>query len=142
MSDDNFKIDTDVELGIAYASYKNKIYKLAITKPELYYNIREEAVKELKGTACKTLYNVIYYFLKNGTFNGVKNGPDMTQRAKNGGITEDLRPQLPSADINKIALGASETLNKIIDDCIKLALPPDYKSIAEAKLSQAAEAKL
>ena len=133
-NEDNFKIDTDIELGIAYASYKNKVYKLAITKPELYYDIREQAVRELKATACKTLYNTIYYFLKDGTFNGrsikeTGNNSSMTYKAGQGGITTELRPQLPSADINSIALGASETLNKIMDYCIKLALPPDYKSI-------------
>ena len=132
--EDQFKIDTSIELGQAYSSYKNKLYKMAISEPAKYYELRERTVAAIKKAAVAKIYDTLYYFLKDGILDGVK--------ASANNMGADLKPQLPSSRINAIALGSAETLDNILEDAIKLLLPVDYKAIAEAKLTQKGEANI
>lgn len=134
---DPFKIDTNDVLGINYNAYKTKIYALALAKPSEYYKLREQAVEAIKNAAVKNIYDIIYGFLKEGKCDssGTVTIPKLMQSAGVQGAPVCY----PSSKINTIALGAAESLNDIIEETIKIALPANYDDIAQKKLTQKGE---
>ena len=63
----NFKIDTKNYLGMEHEAYKTKLFQLAITKPEAYFELREQVLNNVKTQAVSTQYDIYYHLLSRGT---------------------------------------------------------------------------
>lgn len=126
----NFKIDTSSYLGQQYDGYKNELLGVALANPSKYFKIRKNVVDYVKKEAVKNLYDVIYYTLKEG------------KKTDGSKIDDELPegPEVPPIEINEIALTASRTLNKILDEVLEKIVPVSYKDLAGQRLMMKGEA--
>jgi hypothetical protein len=126
----DLRINPNAHLGLLYNTYKNRVYKLALTKPEQYYSLREDVEKALQTDAIKAMYDTIFYALKDG-------------KGVNGTTSLNLPcpPNVPVSRINQICIDACETLNNIItNEVLELLLPIDYNQIMQSRLQDKGKA--
>ena len=131
----NFKLDTTDYLGISYTSYKNDLMQLALTNPNQYYELRKNVLEAVKIKAISNLYDTIYSVLTDGE---VSNGVSAAGNATAAGI---FKPHYPKQEVTKVALSASQTMQKIIDDVVDIILPLDYTELAKQRLARKGEAR-
>jgi hypothetical protein len=129
----DLRIDVNSHLGLKYNTYKNKIYKLALTDPESYYTLREEVEKSIQTDAISALYTTIYNALKDGT----------KVDGSNLGDTVNLPvPCVPVAKVNQICIDLCQTLNEILtEQVLELLLPIDYNKIMSSRLGDKGKAQ-
>ncbi len=123
----NFQVVTSDYLGFQYEEYLNELMALAVSKPSEYYKIRAETLKLLKQVVVKTVYDTYYGLLTTGII---------------GGATPlgDLKPHYPQQKASQFALGASKTINEILNSALDIILPPNHLDVAKLKLTQKGEA--
>lgn len=123
----NFQVDTSDYLGFQYEEYLNELMALAVSKPSEYYKIRAETLKLLKQVVVKTVYDTYYGLLTKGTI---------------GAATPlgELVPHYPQQKASQFALGASKTINEILNSALDIILPPNHLDVAKLKLTQKGEA--
>ena len=130
-----FRIDPNAYLGHNYASFRDKLFSLAIADPKKYFAIREEVVRKTKQNAVKQLYETIFDVMDQGTVDG---NPIVTVPGLPAGFV--FSPKVPPQKINEVSLSAAKTLDKILDDILEIVVPLDYKSIAAKRLAVTGEA--
>lgn len=121
------QLDVNNFLGHQYSEYKSKVYALAISKPSVYFAMREKVIQRVKTDAVKDIYITFFTLLKDG-----KMGPD---NVINDG-TISYVPSLPVQDINNFSLSACSTLDAICEECVNMILPIDMTTIMNRKLVQ------
>jgi len=127
----NLRINPNVYLGLEFNKYKSQLYKLAITNPEEYYNIREKVQTSIQTNAIKALYDTFYFALTEG-----KEADGKTA------LGLPIAPNVPLQTINEICLNSCTTLNKIIEnEVLELLLPIDYSKIMSARLADKGAAR-
>jgi hypothetical protein len=122
------KVDVNNFLGHNYSAYKSKIYALAISKPSVYFKMRESVIQKVKTNAVQQLYDTFFFILRDGTDarqNNVVNDGDTT-----------YAPSMPLNSINNFCLSASATLDEICEECVNMILPIDFNTIMNRKLVQ------
>ena len=119
----NFQVDTNDYLGFQYEEYLNELMALAVSKPSDYYKIRAETLKLLKQVVVKQVYNTYYGLLTTGEIN----------RQKPLGA---LTPHYPQQKASQFALGASKTINDILNSALDIILPPNHLDVAKLKLTE------
>ena len=119
----NFEVDTSDYLGFQYEEYLNELMALAVSKPSDYYKIRADTLKLLKQVVVKQVYDTYYGLLTKGTVNG---------QAPLG----DLVPHYPQQKASQFALGASKTINDILNSALDIILPPNHLDVAKLKLTE------
>ena len=142
----NFKIDTKNYLGMDHEAYKTKLFQLAITKPEAYFELREQVLNNVKTQAVATQYNIYYHLLSKGTKTDgssyVVTPASMAASLPAGGLAGIFKPCVPLQDTNQFALKASKTIDAICEEAIEMLIPMDYKEIAEKRLKKRTEGNL
>ena len=137
----NFKIDTKNYLGMEHEAYKTKLFQLAITKPEAYFELREQVLNNVKTQAVSTQYDIYYHLLSRGT---KKDGTPYVVTPT--GMTPDLvplfKPCVPLQETNQFALKASKTIDAICEEAVEMLIPMNYKEIAENRLKKRTEGNL
>jgi hypothetical protein len=123
----NFEVDTSDYLGFQYEEYLNELMSIAVSKPSQYYKMRSDTLKELKQVVVKTVYNTYYNLLTKGTVDGKE-------------PLGDLIPHYPQQKASQFALGASKTINDILNSALDIILPPNHLDVAKLKLTQKGEA--
>ena len=123
----NFQVDTNDYLGFQYEEYLNELMALAVSKPSDYYKIRAGTLKLLKQVVVKQVYNTYYGLLTTGTIDGQT-------------PLGDLVPHYPQQKASQFALGASKTINDILNSALDIILPPNHLDVAKLKLTQKGEA--
>ena len=133
----SFKIDTSDYLGIDHESYKTKLFQLAITKPEDYFQLREEVLEQVKREAVSTQYDVYYNLLSTGT-----KSDGTTPYIADLVLRNYFCPSVPLQETNQFALKASKTIDAICEEAIEMLIPMNYKEIAENRLKKRTEGNL
>ena len=124
----NFNLNTANYLGFEYESYLNAMNAVAISKPSLYAEIRIEVLDRLKKKILDEVYKTYYDLLTEA-----KDFPKLLSVAKDG-------PRYPAQDASSFALGAARTINKILDEVLKIVLPSDQAQFASLQTSMKAAA--
>jgi len=132
MDTTSFKIDTADYLSINYSAFRDDMLELALSKPSDYFRLRKAVLQAVKKSAVENIYTIYYNLLTTGTDPAGNN-------ILTGGGAADLagifKPSYPKQLVNKFALGASETIDKIAEDAVELLLPRNYKDIANERTS-------
>jgi hypothetical protein len=100
---------------------------LAVSKPSDYYKIRADTLKLLKQVVVKQVYETYYGLLTTGVIDGQN-----PLRA--------LVPHYPQQKASQFALGASKTINDILNSALDIILPANHLDVAKLKLTQKGEA--
>lgn len=128
----DLRLDANAYLGLKYNTYRNRLYKLALTNPEEYYTLREKIEESLQTDAIKAMYDTIFYALKDGK--GVDGATDL-------GLP--IAPNVPVSRINQICIDSCETLNQIItEQVLELLLPINYSQLMSARLADKGKASV
>jgi hypothetical protein len=128
----NFKVDPASFLGLDYAEYKNNIYAKALSEPSEYFKLRKAVLKKVKTDAVTDLYTTFYNLLTDGTDKGGQAIEGLT----------DPPPHYPSQKVSEFALSAAKTLDDILNECIEIILPIDYKDLASRRLEEKGRANI
>ena len=123
----NFQVDTSDYLGFQYEEYLNELMSIAVSKPSEYYKMRSDTLKELKQVVVKTVYDTYYQLLTTGEINGKT-------------PLNALVPHYPQQKASQFALGASKTINDILNSALDIILPQNHLDVAKLKLTQKGEA--
>ena len=123
----NFEVDTSDYLGFQYEEYLNEVMAIAMSTPSVYYKIRSDTLKALKQVVVKQVYESYYNLLTLGEING-----------KN--TLNNLVPHYPQQRASQFALGASKTINEILNSALDIILPSNHLDVAKLKLTQKGEA--
>jgi DNA-binding protein Fis len=125
------QIDTSNYLGINNSSFKNNLYKCALSTPSVYFDTRQNVIETVKRDALKQLYKTIYDLMLNGTD---QNGVFLFLKDSKG---RDVKPGIAIHTINNFALSATQTMENILDDLVEEYLMPiNFDSILNRKFSQ------
>jgi hypothetical protein len=117
-------IDTSNFLGIKNATFKSTIYKLCLSRPSDYFELRQNLSDHLKTKMTENLYKEFYNIMLTGK-DAAGNLIIMDPKAK--GVA--LEPQIPLNKINSFALSAVATLSEIVDDLVEMLLPVSFDTI-------------
>ena len=123
----NFNLNTSNYLGFQYEEYLTKLNAIAISKPSLYAEIRVEVLDILKQNILDEVYKTYYDLLTDAE------KFDKLRKAVGG-------PCYPAQDASSFALGAARTINKILDEVLKIVLPSDQAQFASLQTSMKAAA--
>ena len=123
----NFEVDTSDYLGFQYEEYLNEVMAIAMSTPAIYYKMRADTLKALKQIVVKQVYESYYNLLTIGEING-----------KN--TLNKLVPHYPQQKASQFALGASKTINEILNSALDIILPSNHLDVAKLKLTQKGEA--
>ena len=122
----NFAVDPSNYLGHNYSSFKNGLYKLALTNPSAYYDLREKVLQSVKKDAINEIYKTVFNLLSEG-------------KDKNGNVLFSILSQpkvsYPSQKINEVSLGFSATLDEMVQEIVELLIPVDFNTIVNKKLA-------
>ena len=123
----NFQLDTSDYLGFKYEEFLNQLMALAVSKPSDYYTMRSKTLKLLKQVVVKSVYDTYYGLLTTGEIGGES-------------PLAPLVPNYPQQKASQFALGASKTINDILNSALDIILPPNHLDVAKLKLTQKGEA--
>ena len=142
---DNFKIDPANYLGLEYNSFRTKLYKLALTNTEKYFEIRENLIKKMELDAIGGLYDSFHNALTKGVAND--GSPLFPIGSNSGGLfggssTVNVAPNFPSQKVAQLCLDASATLNELIESVISILMPENFETIMTKKLADIGNAKV
>ena len=141
---DNFKIDPANYLGLEYNSFRTKLYKLALTNTEKYFEIRENLIKKIELDAIGGLYDSFHNALTKGVAND--GSPLFPIGSNSGGLfggssAVNVSPGYPSQKVAELCLNASATLNELIEHIVSILMPSDYTQIMNKTLAEIGNAK-
>ena len=123
----NFEVDTSDYLGFQYEEYLNEVMAIAMSTPAIYYKMRADTLKALKQVVVKQVYESYYKLLTLGEINGTN-------------TLNKLVPHYPQQKASQFALGASKTINEILNSALDIILPSNHLDVAKLKLTQKGEA--
>ena len=89
--------------------------------------MRSETLKALKQVVVKQVYESYFNLLTLGKINGTN-------------TLNNLVPHYPQQKASQFALGASKTINEILNSALDIILPSNHLDVAKLKLSQKGEA--
>ena len=118
-----FEVDTSDYLGFKYEEFLNELMALAMSQPAVYYKMRADTLKELKQVVVKTVYDTYYGLLTKGTVNG---------KSPLGALI----PNYPAQKASQFSLGASKTINDILNSALDIILPSNHLDVAKLKLTE------
>jgi hypothetical protein len=122
----NFAVLPANYLGHEYASFKNALYKLALTEPAKYFTLREQVLQSVQKDAINQIYTTIFNLLNDG-----KDGKGVPLF----NVLSQQRVAYPQQKINEISLGFSATLDEMVQEVVELLMPIDFQTIMNKKLA-------
>jgi hypothetical protein len=69
MSTADFNVNPNNYLGHDYRNFKTILYKLSLTNPESYFQLRENILRAVQQDAVKNMYATIFKLLDAGRWN-------------------------------------------------------------------------
>jgi arsenate reductase-like glutaredoxin family protein len=122
----NFRVDPSNYLGLQFSEFKNKLYKLALTNPERFFELRERVFQTIQKDMCNNLYTTVVNLLSDGK--------DVTGRPLVVIDGTPIKIGFPSQKINEIALSFTESLSEMMQELTELIIPRDFNTILDKKL--------
>ena len=125
----NFQVDTSDYLGFKHEEYLDDLQSLALSKPSEYYKLRKQVLKALKQKVVEDVYTSYYGLLTQGKLN-------------NQDVMDGMNPAYPQQLASKFALGASKTVNEILDKCLDIILPDSHLKIADLRIKKKSDGEM
>ena len=138
------KVDVNNYLGNQYNQFKNDLYRLALTNPERYFEIRKNLLKKVEYDAIGNLYDSFYNALIYGkAMDGTALFPigQTSGGLLSSGTSVNVAPSLPEQRVNQFTLDAASTLQEIVNELVEMLMPIDYNTLMNKRLGQLGNAK-
>ena len=130
-----FKVKPKNQLGLEFQKTRAKLLSLALSKPELYFDLREKVITAITEHSVESAYNSYWDLLTEGKY-GVDSReqliwPDRTK----------FQPNLPESEVNRFALKVANAIKEIAEEAVDEILPMDVDELAKRKSKSILEAK-
>ena len=122
----NFDVNPTNYLGLDNKTFKNTLYRMALSKPNSYFKLREDVESTLKKKVIANMYKNIKTMLSEGVIDG--------QQVIFDESGAPLKPNMPEQVIVNHNLGLARTLESALDSIIEELLPLDFERILKGKL--------
>lgn len=131
------QINPNVYLGLEYNNYKSQVFAVALSAPTDYFKAKQVVNDTLKKNIIQGIYTTIYNALDE------LKDPDgdkilRTQPAP----LSTISPKYPNQKIQQLALDASASIEKIMDEVVEILFPSDYNEILATKLNKIGKQQL
>ena len=125
-----FKVDTADLLGFKYQAYIAACRGLALSKPDLYFEMRAQVMEGVRAKIIEDLYNTLYAAMSVGRD---KSGAEIFPGGKFGHTV--FVPNYPQDKINVFCVEAVTNMSDDINRCMDIILPDDFEKLAAGKLN-------
>ena len=127
-----FKVSAKNQLGLDFQKTRAKLLSLALSKPEKYFELREQVIEAITETSVEQAYESYWELLTEGKY-GVEQlkWPD----------GDDFKPNLPESEVNRFALKVANAIKEIAEEAVDEILPMDVDELAKKRSKSILEAK-
>ena len=127
-----FKVSAKNQLGLEFQKTRAKLLSLALSKPEKYFELREEVITAITENSVEGAYNAYWELLTEGkSGNAQLKWPD----------GEPFQPKLPESEVNRFALKVANAIKEIAEEAVDEILPMDVDELAKKRSKSILEAK-
>ena len=127
-----FKVSAKNQLGLDFQKTRAKLLSLALSKPDKYFELREDVIEAITETSVEQAYEAYWDLLTEGKY-GVEQlkWPD----------GDDFKPNLPESEVNRFALKVANAIKEIAEEEVDEILPMDVYELAKKRSKSILEAK-
>ena len=127
-----FKVSAKNQLGLDFQKTRAKLLSLALSKPDKYFELREQVITAITETSVEQAYEAYWDLLTEGKY-GVEQlkWPD----------GDDFKPNLPESEVNRFALKVANAIKEIAEEAVDEILPMDVDELAKKRSKSILEAK-
>ena len=127
-----FKVSAKNQLGLDFQKTRAKLLSLALSKPEKYFELREDVIEAITETSVEQAYEAYWDLLTEGKY-GVEQlkWPD----------GDEFKPNLPESEVNRFALKVANAIKEIAEEAVDEILPMDVDELAKKRSKSILEAK-
>ena len=127
-----FKVSSKNQLGLEFQKTRAKLLSLALSKPEKYFELRENMIEAITENSVEIAYNAYWDLLTEGKFGDDQlNWPD----------ENPFQPNLPESEVNRFALKVSNAIKEIAEEAVDEILPMGIDELAKKRSKSILEAK-
>ena len=127
-----FKVSAKNQLGLDFQKTRAKLLSLALSKPEKYFELREQVITAITETSVEQAYEAYWDLLTEGKYGTEQlSWPD----------GDDFKPNLPESEVNRFALKVANAIKEIAEEAVDEILPMDVDELAKKRSKSILEAK-
>ena len=128
-----FKVSAKNQLGLDFQKTRAKLLSLALSKPDKYFELREQVIEAITESSVESAYNAYWELLTDGKYGGGEQlkWPD----------GDDFKPNLPESEVNRFALKVANAIKEIAEEAVDEILPMDVDELAKKRSKSILEAK-
>jgi hypothetical protein len=127
-----FKVSAKNQLGLDFQKTRAKLLSLALSKPEKYFELREQVIEAITETSVEQAYEAYWELLTEGKYGVLQlSWPD----------GDDFKPNLPESEVNRFALKVANAIKEIAEEAVDEILPMDVDELAKKRSKSILEAK-
>ena len=127
-----FKVSAKNQLGLEFQKTRAKLLSLALSKPEKYFELREEVITAITENSVEKAYEAYWDLLTEGKF-----GDDQLTWPDGNAF----QPYLPESEVNRFALKVANAIKEIAEEAVDEILPMDVDELAKKRSKSILEAK-
>jgi hypothetical protein len=127
-----FKVSAKNQLGLEFQKTRAKLLSLALSKPEKYFELREQVIEAITETSVEQAYNAYWELLTEGKY-----GDDQLTWPDGN----PFQPNLPESEVNRFALKVANAIKEIAEEAVDEILPMDVDELAKKRSKSILEAK-
>jgi len=127
-----FKVSAKNQLGLEFQKTRAKLLSLALSKPEKYFELREEVITAITENSVERAYEAYWDLLTTGKYGDDQlEWPDGTA----------FQPNLPESEVNRFALKVANAIKEIAEEAVDEILPMDVDELAKKRSKSILDAK-
>ncbi len=127
-----FKVSAKNQLGLEFQKTRAKLLSLALSKPEKYFELREEVITAITENSVEKAYEAYWDLLTTGKYGDEQlEWPD----------GNPFQPNLPESEVNRFALKVANAIKEIAEEAVDEILPMDIDELAKKRSKSILEAK-
>ena len=127
-----FKVSAKNQLGLDFQKTRAKLLSLALSKPDKYFELREQLITAITETSVEQAYEAYWDLLTEGKY-------EVEQLKWPDG--DDFKPNLPESEVNRFALKVANAIKEIAEEAVDEILPMDVDELAKKRSKSILEAK-
>jgi|LakMenE01Jun11ns_1017448.scaffolds.fasta_scaffold9097816_1 hypothetical protein len=123
------------ELGLKQRQQQSKLLALALSKPEYYYELREEVEERVLHAITKNVYTLFKDLLIDGKAPNLAGTgiEDIEYKGIDGNKNQKFKPAVPESDVIAFCLDIADMIESKCEECIEILLPKDKNQLAMNK---------
>ena len=136
MTDSVFRVKPKNQLGLGFQKTRAKLLSLALSKPEHYFELREQVIEAITEKSVEEAYDAYWELLTDGKF-----GNDQLKWPDADDFQPEFQPKLPESEVNRFALKVANAIKEIAEEAVDEILPMDIDKLAKKRSKSILEAK-